>query len=302
VRAVLDRDTIKRGEAATLTAIVQGWGNLEAMKAPAMTLPAGVREYRSSENRRFEPKSVDGGYRVEGEALFDNVIIPTTVGQITIPPIRIGYFDPEAGRYRVAWSEPVVLHVKPGEPGTVAATAGLQQREQLRPLPDRLVGRDDNRLVSAAVAVSQVLAISWLIGAGAVRRRRAVLGRNPKLARARRAARRANDRVREARKLPPREAASGIAAAVAGYIADRLDVPAATVSPATVGELLASHGVDADGAPLADLLSACDTVRFSPSAEADVRPVANQALQLIRTLERDIRRGASRSRSEGKVS
>ena len=294
VRTVLDRDSIRRGEAATLTAIVQGWGNLEAMEAPAISLPAGVREYRSSENRRFEPESVNGGYRVEGEALFDNVIIPTTVGDITIPPIRIGYFDPEVGRYRVARSEPVVLHVEPGEPGTAATMPGFGQPAQLSPLPDRLVSRYVGHLGSGALILSQVLAMAWLIGTGVVRRRRAVLERDPRLARARRALRTAVGRVRDAGKLPPREAAAGIAAALAGYIADRLDVPAATVSPATGEELLASRGAGSDGAPLVELLRTCDSVRFSPATEADVAALADRALQLLRGLERHTKTGRSR--------
>ncbi len=301
VRAVLDRDRITRGEAATLTVVVRGWGNLEAMSAPVMSLPAGVREYRSSEDRRFEPKPVDGGYRVEGEAHFDNVIIPTTVGEITIPPIWIGYFDPEAERYRVARSDPVVLHVEPGEAGIGPEAAVADPGEQLRPLPDRLVNRSDGGLVSPLVVVSQVAAVAWLIGTGVVRRRRDILERNPRLARARRAARTASRRIREAGGLAPREAAAGIAAALGGYVADKLDVPSATVSPATAEEVLASHGAASCGEELTQLLRACDSVRFSRDPAADVGSISRGALELLRRLEREIGRGAGSTRSGGQT-
>jgi hypothetical protein len=299
VAAVLDRDRIKQGEAATLTAVVRGWGNLEAMGAPVISLPPGVREYRSSEDRRFEPKPADGGYRVEGEAHFDNVIIPTTLGDITIPPIRIGYFDPQTDGYRVARSDPVVLHVEAGEPGVALGVEKADQGGRLRPLPGRLVDRSDRLLLSPLVVVSQIGAVAWLIGAALLRRRRTVLERNPRLAKARRAARAAAERIREARRRSPREAAAGMAVALAGYVADKLDVPPATVSPASAPEMLASHGIGSHGEELTQLLKACDSVRFSPQPEADVGAIADRALQLIRSLEREIGRGPNRKeRSE----
>lgn len=301
VRAVLDRDRIRRGEAATLTAAVRGWGNLEAMGAPVISLPAGVREYRSSENRRFEPEPIDGGYRVEGEAHFDHVIIPTTVGDLTIPPIRIGYFDPEAQRYRIARSDPVVLHVEPGEGALGAEAAGLGPSEQLRPPPDRFPSRSDDHMLSGPVVASQIVALAWLIGTGIVRRRRVALERDPRLARARRAARTAHRRIREARGLAPREAAAGIAAALAGYVAGKLDVPSATVSSATAGQVLAACGAESCGEELGRLLRACDGVRFSPNAAADVGAISQQALGLLRRLEREIGRGTPATRSGGQA-
>jgi len=231
VRAHLDRATIRMGEAATLTAVVTGWGNLDAMEMPHLALPAGLRQYHASEHRQFEPRPVGEGYRLEGEALFDSVIIPTTLGDLAVPPIEVAYFDPQARRYEVARSESVVLHVEPGNGEGVPSAPEAVQGVPLRPLPDGLVPCAPGRLVSGPVVVSQLVALGWLLLAAYAYRRRSILAAHPRLALTRTAARRANRLIGAARALPPREGAAQVAAALAGYLAAKLDVPAATVSP-----------------------------------------------------------------------
>ena len=292
VRAALDRTTIKRGEAATLTAVVSGWGNLDAMKAPVIPLPAGLRQYNSTENRELGPQPYDGSYRVQGKVLFDTVIVPTTVGDLTLPAIEVGYFDPRSGGYRVARSEPLVLHVQPGAVGeTGEVVAG--PTSQLKPLPNRLAGQGSTVLISAPIALAQLAALGWLVGAAVVRRRRSVLAANPRLARLRGAAGRTVKQVRAAAGRPAREAAARIAAAIAGYVGDKLDVPPATVSSASIEELLRETGVSAEtAASAAALLHECDAARFAPAA-ADT-PVAARAADLIRRLEGEMKHGAGR--------
>ncbi len=296
VRAMLDRATIKRGEAATLTAVVSGWGNLDAMKTPVVTLPAGLRKYNSTENRELGPQPHGSGYRMEGKVLFDTVIVPNTVGDLTIPAVEIGYFDPGDARYHVARSEPIALHVQPGAAGEIGDVLASPS-SQLKPLPDRLVRQGSDVLISAPVALAQLAAVGWLVAAALVRWRRSVLAANPRLARLRGAAGRAVKQIRAATGLPPRESAAQVAAALSAYVSDKLDIPAATVSSASIEEFLGEAGVSAETLGVAAaLLRECDAARFAPSA-ADV-PLAPRAAELVRRVEGDLRRGA---RAEGEV-
>ena len=298
VRASLDRTAVKRGEAATLTAVVNGWGNLDAMKPPVVSLPPGLRKYNSTENREFGPEPFNDSYRMEGKALFDTVIVPTTVGDLTIPPIAVAYFDPNTATYDVARGEPVVLHVEPGAggelPGAAVSVAG-----QLKPLPNRLASQGSDVLLSAPVALAHLAAIGWLVSAGVVRWRRSVLARDPRLARRRGAADRALRQIKVASGLPLREAAAQVASALAGYVADQLDVPPATVSAASVESLLTEAGVSAGTASVAArLLRDWDAARFAPAAASS--PMADRATDLLRHLEGELRLGR-RSRGEGGV-
>ena len=288
VRSTLDRDTIKQGEAATLTAIVTGWGNVDAMDAPKVALPSGLREYRSSEHREFKPQAVGDSHRLQGEAVFDNVIIPTTVGDIAIPPVEVAYFSPETDRYEIARSRPLTLHVQPGDGAGLPGDGAMGPAAQLKPLPDRLSPRPVERLLSAPVLVSQLLATAWLVAAVVIRRRRAALEADPRWARSRAAARNAVGRIKYAAALQPAERGAHIAAAMAGYIADKLDIPPATVSATTVEAILSAHGIPPElSARAAELLRACDALRFSPTAGPGGQDELRQSAEgLVRDLER----------------
>jgi len=287
VEAHADRDTLRMGEAATLTVAVRGWGNLDTLEPPTLTLPEGLRQYQSSEHREVAPEAAGVGYRLAGEALFDHVIIPTALGDLTVPPVELSYFDPQAEAYRTARSRPIVLHVLPGEGETPGAVPG--SGAAVKPLPDRLRGAHPGRLLSAPVLVSQALALAWLLGTLLVQRRRAALLADPKLARARSAARRATRLAALAGRLPPPEGAAAIASAVAGYVADRLDVPVATVSAGSVEALLVEYHVPPEASTrLAAVLAACDAARFGPVAEVDPRELAQQAAEAVRSAERRI--------------
>jgi hypothetical protein len=278
VRVSLDRGAIRMGEAATLTARVSGWGNLDAMDAPRLALPPGLRQYQSSEHREAAPKPLGDSYRMEGQALFDHVIIPTTAGEVTIPPVHVSYFDPTAGRYATARGGLLVLRVLPGAGGPLPDAQAAMQGAQLRPLPDRLTSYVPGRLLTTPLVVSQLLALAWLAVALALYRQRVMLAANPCLARARGAKRRALALLREARRLPPKEAADHLATAIATYFGDKLGVPSATVSPVTVGPLLRQRGVDSEACErLVALLQEWDRARFSPSASATPSAAMAQA-------------------------
>ncbi len=293
VAVQIDRDTLRMGEAATLTISVIGWGNLDAMEPPRLVLPEGLRQYQSREHREFAPQTLGEGFRMAGEALFDHVIIPTTTGDLAISPVEVAYFDPTTERYEVARSRPIVLHVQPGDGQTPAVAPG--QTAPLKPLPDRLTGGRREHLLSAPLLASQVVALGWLVAAGLVRRRRSGLLADPKLARARAAARRATRLAALSGALPPREAATEIASAVAGYLADKLDLPAATVSAGSVAGLLADCGASAESsARVVAVLSACDALRFGPLGDANARELSDQAVAAIRDLDRQLKPAGGR--------
>ncbi|MGQ9730418.1 MAG: BatD family protein [Candidatus Zipacnadales bacterium] len=291
VEARVDQSRIKIGEAATLTVEVTGWGNLDTMKAPQIKLPSGLRQYQSSEQRKFTPVPYHNGYRMEGKLLFEYVIVPTTVGSINVPPVSVAYFDPHDARYQTARSSSISLHVEVGDSATFAPNMAPTPGTQLRPPPDRLVAYSRDRLVSAPVVLSQLVALVWLGATFAIHWRRAVLAANPSLARMATAAHHATARLKATRGAEPTEAAAHIVSALAGYISDKLNVPPATVSAGSVAGLLGRHGVaEALASEVATVLRECDGVRFGFAESVDVPALCQRALNLIRKLERSLRR------------
>jgi hypothetical protein len=85
---------------------------------------------------------------------------------------------------------------------------------------------------------------------------------------------------------PAEQAGSAVAAAVGKYLRQRLELPAAELTPYEVTVSLQQAGVPtALAEEFADLFHACDTARFAPVSRPDGQNLAGQASRLIRQLE-----------------
>ncbi len=101
--AELDRPRISAGEGVELRLIAAG-RQIGLIKVPAPTLPAGVQAYPKEDS-----KAPDANSRI-----FRFDLVPSAPGELTVPPVSIPYFDPEAKVYRRAETKPVTLTVVPG--------------------------------------------------------------------------------------------------------------------------------------------------------------------------------------------
>jgi hypothetical protein len=85
---------------------------------------------------------------------------------------------------------------------------------------------------------------------------------------------------------PTEEAGTAVATAVGRYLRQRLDLPAAELTPYEVTVSLQQAGVaTALAEQIADLFHACDAVRFAPASLPAGQNLAGQASRLIRQLE-----------------
>lgn len=97
VDARLDSTRSRVGDPLLLTVSVEGSGNVKLFPRPAVRIPwaglvpADVRVRIDSTNAR-----------IRGVKEFDWVLTPRIAGELDVPPVRYGYFDPARGRYDVA--------------------------------------------------------------------------------------------------------------------------------------------------------------------------------------------------------
>ena len=74
----------------------------------------GAREIGGAEIFAARPKLVvDPGERLALRRSFSLELVPRSAGLLTLPPVRIPFFDPRSGRYGVAASAPVEIRVDP---------------------------------------------------------------------------------------------------------------------------------------------------------------------------------------------
>jgi hypothetical protein len=128
VSAKLDTSVSRVGDPMLLTVKVSGTGNVKLFPRPSIGVPW------ASLVKGDERVDVDTtARRIGGSKEFDWVLTPKIAGELDLPPIRYGYFDPDAGRYEVAATPPARVRI---EPGTLAS-ADTARTETLLPLRTR---------------------------------------------------------------------------------------------------------------------------------------------------------------------
>jgi hypothetical protein len=129
----LDRSQTPTGDAVTLTATVQGEGNIRtvALALPPLkdidVLQPEIKDLVES------PKDL-----VSGTREYRWLLVPKAPGRITIPALKLATFDPSAQRYETLASEPLALEVVGQALPATAATPAPQPRDETpQPKPER---------------------------------------------------------------------------------------------------------------------------------------------------------------------
>ncbi|MCG3130791.1 MAG: hypothetical protein FLDDKLPJ_01564 [Phycisphaerae bacterium] len=238
--------------------------------------------------------------------VFRAAVFPRQPGRQTIPSLRWAYFDPDRETYVTCATEPIEVNVLPASsrPNRLSSSAPPSAAHESAPrataltvvagglaanVADPALLLADQDLSGGGALVAALAAPpALLIVLGVVARRRRMLRESPGLARRSRARRHAVEVMSAAAKAPTAPARAGmIGAALAGYLADRFDLPVGQVTSED-----ARRALERFAAPPAltqrvrDLLSACEAARFSPAAEVGHDIDAARALALIDEIER----------------
>lgn len=293
---------VEAGQPITLSLMISGQP-IEGVLGPDL-------EQQTDLAGRFEFSHDDlaGEITPQGK-VFRVAVFPRQPGRQTIPSLRWAYFDPDRETYVTCATEPIEIDVLPassrpdrlasGPPagdasesasratGLTVVAGGLAAN-----VADPALLLADQELSGGGVLIAALAAPpALLMMLGVVARRRRMLRESPGLVRRSRARRRAAETLSAATRASTAQArASVIGAALAGYLADRFDLPAGQVTSED-----ARRTLERIAAPpvltqrVCDLLSACEAARFSPAAEV-VRDIdASAALALIDEIERSTR-------------
>jgi hypothetical protein len=214
-----------------------------------------------------------------------------------IPAIPFSFFDPDVGEYRTSWSEPIPITVSPASTvplseviGSVDATADTTST--LTEIsggilanyvdPDRLLR---TRRVTPLWWWAVLLGLPPLLYTGTIvtHRRARRLRDDRGYARQRGARRRALSRLVEARHNPEL-----VGEAVAGYVADRCDLPAGATTTLDVVQALQRCRVDTElAADVQMLLTRCEEHRYAGATDAAGDELDRQARRVVDRLARE---------------
>jgi hypothetical protein len=271
-------------EPLTWRITLDGQGNLSAVPDPVWPEMPGWRDFESSATIHTEVQ--DG--QVVGSRTYERLLIPSTEGEFTIPPLKYVYFDPVVRQYQTIRTASIPVSIAPeisvagdsgtparhlptGNPRAVGQGEVLEQLatdiRHLKPVPLGL------GVVDRPVSSSTLYWVAWAfpalgaMGYFAWQRRQRHLENNLGLVRSFQARKKARKELAQARKQG-QDGYSSVGQIVMAYLADKLDQPVAGLTHQGLAHLLAQQGVRADLVErVGVLLVSSELGRFAPGAD-----------------------------------
>jgi len=298
VSASVDKQVVQVGEPVNLTIEVAGAGNIKTLPPPSLPPLDRFKVYDSGSSAETFKRD----YVVTGRKRYEYVLVPQVEGKVSIPPVRLSFFDPAAGRYGTAGSYAVSIDVQPGtqEEGRKVIYAGggddfeviTRDIRYIHPVPPAVAMAPRAFYGSTLYAVAHALPLLAVVATLLVERRRRRIRDDVAYARASRALKAAQKRLDAGRRALSRGDADAslaeLAGAVTGYFADKMNAAAAGLTADAVAAHLEARGADA--ALVADvrtLLAACDAARYAGAPSGDgAGELLDNARRVLREVDR----------------
>ncbi|HRX84922.1 MAG TPA: BatD family protein [Phycisphaerae bacterium] len=275
------------GDPITLTITVRSAGRLDSLQAPPLA-------ELSAFNTRFQVSDDPlPGVVSDGQKRFTQSLRALNATVTEVPPIPFAYFDPDQEKFKTVYTEAIPLKISPAEKmsATQIVQAGAPEDRHVDTLTHSVYGIESNYVDPAALLAQQQLYPSMTAAAVAggcpviyaafallVRRRRK-LESDTGLRRRRGAKRTAQRAISEAKGRP-----DGLADALLGYVADRLNVPAGGLTRQEAVQRLRSAGVPGNlVAEVDEVLADCEAAQFGGGAAsgADLEPRVRRELDAL---------------------
>lgn len=293
----LDKTEVPQGEPVTLILEVSGNGNIKSVRDPAWPTLSDFKVYDSTSSTDV---GKDGGV-LSGTKVWQQILVPLKAGTLTVPPIRLAYFDPVTDRYEMLATAPQTLRVTPaavtpgGGTGSIARGAIEVVGQDIRFIhthAPRFRLRGQRPWDTAGFWLLQILPVMVVAATFALERHRRRLDSDPGFARGIRSGREAGRRLQRARKLLAGTDPgfyTEVASAVRGYVADRTNRAAAGLTLEEIRTLLAARPIRPELIErVVLLLEHCDMARYAPAAPGLERPtLLTEAGELIETLKKE---------------
>ncbi len=305
LRASIQPADVQAGSAVTLTATLEGQGNIGAV---SLSLPTNTPEMRVYDPKATRDVGVNGTLLV-GRREYTQMLIPITEAVREVPAITFAYFDPARKEYVQLQQGPFPLRVTPAPAGSemqivdfrpAAVGAGTVKvlAEDILGLKTRTNGTAiTRRAVHDTWCLAGLAAppVVWL-GALAVARRRERLRTDHAWSRRLNAGGRLHTYLRAARAALKQHDQTALCAAVSDamthYIADQLHASAPQVSAAALPGLLAPTRVRPETLQeIRGILEECDFGRFGGAHfdAAHARALLARAERAAQRLQRELR-------------
>ena len=304
MKSEISKTDLDVNDAVTVKVVISGNGNLKLVKPLDIRFPDDFEIY----DPKVETNVKTGASGLSGSKATEYVAIPRFGGDFEIPAARFVYFDTREGRYKELSTPVYSLHVmgSAGETKVVAPSGNTGTVKQsvrnlgsdIRYIPvenDLQYGKQPF-FRSWGYWLLYVLPALAFVVLLVVLRRQARENADLATRKNKRANKLAKKRLRMAEACMKKSDAKGFYEeamhALWGYVADKLNIPAASLTKDNVREILLAHQSDeALADDFLDTLSACEFARFAPGADSgqSMQTLFDRAVNLITQMEEKLK-------------
>ncbi len=295
--------TAKAGEPLTMRVVVSGVGNLKLIKQPIVEFPKDFDKY--------DPKVTDKTRLttngIEGNMVYDYLVVPRNQGTYTIPAVKLTYYDTSSSSYKTIQTQPISVTVAKGSgKGTSVVDYSQTQRNDILPLHEgtsRLHDADDFFFGSSRYIVTLILLLTVFVVLLVVFRKHAVDSADVVKMKGRRANKVATKRLKAAHRLMESgrqgEFYDEVLRALWGYVSNKLNMPVEQLSRDNVAEELSRHQVSQTTIDtFISALDECEYERYAPGdAAGNMNKTYTSAMNAIMDIEDAIRAARTRKKS-----
>ena len=299
----VDKNTIEENQPVSLKIKIKGKGNIKTISSPAVPEIQDVKFYESGSSENISKDN----YVVQGEKIYEKMFIPKKEGSFTIGPVEYSYFDPVIKDYARKKIDPVIINVtkskeEPAEKTVFMPPAAKNEVQLLKKdiayikiYSSRFRNKNSFLYKNKIFLLMNILPLFGLIALYIYELYSRRLKTDIGYARALRARGAASRRLKAARNIlnkgMVKEFYTEIYKAVIEYIADKFNIPHASITKDLLEEKLKAKEIPEDAIDkVKELFDDCDMARFASVGfiKDDMSRTMKEAEDIIMSLDRRI--------------
>ena len=294
ISAQLNHKSVNEGEPLTLRVVVGGIGNLKLIKQPVVDFPKDFDRY----DPKVSDKTKLTANGIEGNMIYDYLVVPRNRGDYTIPAVSLTYYDTSTNSYKTIKTQPLQVKIEKGDGNKTTVDDFSDQPKDIKPIKtsdEDVVGVYTSFVGSGSYWLWLVLPFVVFVAVLVVFRKRALDSANIVASKQKRATKVATKRLKTAYRLM-KAGRSGefydeVLRALWGYVGDRMNMPVESLSRENVVEAFEARNVQKETTEkFVHALDECEFERYSPGDPAgNMNKTYESAMIAIMDIENTIK-------------
>lgn len=292
ITAQINHNTVKAGDPVSLRVVVGGIGNLKLIKQPELQLPKDFDKY--------DPKIIDKTKLtengVEGNMIYDFLVVPRNQGNYTIPATAFTYYDTSIDAYKTIKTQAFRVTVEKGDGKGGAITDYSSEEDKdihALKLGTTVLHKDGEFFYgSNTYWICLLFLLMVFVALLVIFRKRALDNADIVKMRGKKANKVATKRLKKANSLMlagrQNEFYDEVLHALWGYVSDKLNMPAEQLSRENIADNLHRYRINDE--TIGKFISALDECEFERYAPGDTAGNMNKTFESAMTAIMDIER------------